>query len=181
MGIIRNTPSSASIGSRQRSGPLYKRPNTHQSLLPPASTERKDHAGPLVAEHAAMTPQQVLAELAIVFEPPEGGPRNDEVVRASRPHGLQLRDRCVAVRRVMARVDAATGLREMPPMPPVECQQLVVAAADDGEGRVTRHFPLNHRAKAADEPAVPRLLDAAKQRLHLARSRHYAIAEVLKR
>src|SRR6266540_6157472 len=63
-------------------------------------SEREQHAGALVAQHASIPAQQVLVEFAVVLEPPEGRPRNQQVADALRAHVLEMRDRGSAVGRM---------------------------------------------------------------------------------
>ena len=71
------------------------------------------------------------AEIVVVGQPPERGAGQQEVAGASGAQVLELADGRGAIGRMMARVDAPLGLREMPAVAAVEAQQFVVPPADD--------------------------------------------------
>ena len=89
-------------------------------------------------------------KFAVVVQPPEGGSRNHEVSRprASRASS-SVCDGALAVGRMVTGVDTPLGLREVPARADLERQQLVVAAAHDGDGGAARTLALNDACAAS--------------------------------
>ena len=80
--------------------------------------ESEDGAGVAVEREQLVSPFEVVPEAAVVLEPPEPRPREDDERGSLAPQPLELLDRLGAGRRVVPEVLAARSLREVAGRPP---------------------------------------------------------------
>src|SRR5918995_3694808 len=113
-----------------------------------------DEAGVLLACHLPVAPLEVPCELSVVLQPPKRRGRKQQVLSPPLPELLQPPNRLGAVGRVIAGVLALLVLREVPPPPPIQLEQPLVALAHDQNRSLRRHHRSEDVSKSVDKLLV---------------------------
>src|SRR5262245_51142248 len=81
----------------------------------------------VVIPDTRVTGIEVSSKLSVVFEPPEGCLGEEQELLSLCPQSLKVRDRLIAVRRVMPGVNSSVCLREVARSCRIQLQQPIVA------------------------------------------------------
>ncbi len=109
-----------------------------RELEPQARVELPDDADLRVAGDQPCRALEVVAQVAVVVEPPERWPGEQQMRRTGAHERPKVGDRGVAVLRVEAGPAAVLDLGKVSAVPATKAKQLVVAAAHDQNVRVGR-------------------------------------------
>src|SRR5688500_18666205 len=101
----------------------------------------------------------MLAQLAIMLEPPAGGACQQQEMRPPLPQPCQVGDRLGDVVRMVTGVVSVLVLSEVPPLPPLsEYHELFVALAHHRHSGVWRDHCISHLPNAIYQPTVGEVL-----------------------